>query len=168
MPAGADFRAIADALGVAGREIAEDTTKTATERATLLHDVALSGKAAMDASAAAAAGPNDVELALANLADDLAEAGYLEDAQTLSITDLLRVFLRAAIDLKKQPGHKRALERAYRIAAGRLLWVTEAQESTQSDVAMRVARANRQAITESVMALEQAGLSIPVEPRGAA
>lgn len=165
MPAASDFRRVADLLGQ--QAVEEVGRMDSGEAADFLRDMAHAGKAALEAARAAELGAGEITRMLEGMADELEAAGLAELEATLSVEDFLRHVLtavrQAGTRLERQGPREEALAGAYRVVARRLLTITRQAEATGQEGSLRVARANRTAIEESVIRLEQAGLSIPIE-----
>lgn len=162
MGAAADFRTIADTLAARGAGLAprDDSATTAA-----LVELANAGKAALEAAAAAEVGPGVIVQALEGLGDELAAAGFANDAQMLTVEEFLKTVLIEFRNVRKQVEGSSALTRAYVISAGRLLRITEQAEATGAETSKRVALENRRALQEAAQALDAAGLKVEVTAR---
>ena len=165
MAASADFRRLADELG--RHALVELEKMDGGDAADFLRDIAHAGKAAMEAAQAAEVGPGEIVRALDALRDELDELELSDLAGSLSPADFLGHVLGVVRQLRRErqktSARDKALISAYRHAAGRLLLITRQAEAAESETSMRVARQNRAALTASVVELEGAGLSIPIE-----
>lgn len=169
MAAAENFRRVAEKL--AELAVTEVDKLDGGDAADYLRDMAHAGKAAMEASKAAELDAASVSAALREIEEELTDAGLLDVSMAMPLEEFLQFVFVELVKLREQAGRGKtrldALRDGYEILGGRLLRITEQAEATEQPTSLRVAMQNRAAIDEAIVALEAAGLSVPLQPRSA-